>query len=386
MDKLQWLANLVRFDTTSQNSNLALVDTIGDWLNQYRIFFKMIYGSDKSKANLFAMIPASNGETKGGIVFSRHTDVVPVDGQIWNSDPFIVIERNGKIYGRGTCDMKGFIAVVLSLVPDICKMKLNKPIYFSFSCDEEIGCLGVPYIVQYIKESKIFPQACIVGEPSRMQPITGYKGRQVFHCQVKGLAAHSSLAPRGCNAVEYASRLITYIRQLALFFQKEGPFDKDFDVPFTTLSTNIISGGYARNVIPANCEFIFEIRYIPDFSKESLRSQVENYINEELLPEMRKTYSEADIFIDIISDAPGFSVSEDEPITDLIRKIIGIKSPKKVSYSTEAGIFQRASIPTIICGPGDIDQAHRANEFITVEQLNLCENVLRNIIHFFCVK
>lgn len=385
MDKLQWLAKLIGFNTSSRNSNLALINLVEEWLRQHHIASSIVYGSDKSKANLFATLPTGDGETQGGIIFSGHTDVVPVDGQVWDSDPFIATEHQGKIYGRGACDMKGFIAVMLSLVPEIHKMKLQKPIYLSLTCDEEIGCLGAPYLLQHIKQSDIRPQACIIGEPSGMQPITGYKGRQVFHCQIKGLAAHSSLAPRACNAIEYAARLIAYIRQLALFLQKEGPFDKDFDVPFTTLTSNIISGGYARNVIPANCEFIFEVRYLPDFLKENLRSQIENYINEELLPEMHKVYPEAAIYLNAISDAPAFSVSEDEAIVRLLRRITGVKSPLKVSYSTEAIIFQRASIPTVICGPGDIEQAHGANEFITIEQLNVCESVLRNVIRFFCL-
>ncbi|RYX71762.1 acetylornithine deacetylase, partial [Legionella pneumophila] len=336
------------------------------------------------KANLFATIPASNGSTEGGILLTGHTDVVPVVGQIWKTDPFVATEKDGKIYGRGTCDMKGFIAVLLSFVPDLQKLKLLKPIHFSFTCDEEIGCVGVDYLVDYLQKMGIRPEGCIVGEPSNLRPIIGEKGRRLYHCQVQGKSVHSSLASEGCNAIIYASRLICYINTLAKYMEKNGPFDNDFDFPFTTITTNIISGGIATNVVPGTCEFILEIRYIDQFPNENFRNQIENYINSDLLLEMRETYSEAAIYFDEISDSPGFNAVEESSITRLVRAVTGVKGRFKVSYTTEAGTFQSARIPTIICGPGNIEQAHSANEFITIEQLNICEKVLRNVITFFC--
>ncbi|WP_133127292.1 acetylornithine deacetylase [Legionella nagasakiensis] len=386
MDALQWLTSLISFDTTSRNTNLPLIEVIEAWCARYHIASQIILGSTKNKANLFATLPTINGERQGGIILSGHTDVVPVDGQVWNTDPFVATERHGKIYGRGTCDMKGFLAVILALLPEFKTLKLKKPVHVAFTCDEEVGCLGVPYLLEHIKNTEIHPEACIVGEPSGMRPIVGYKGRQVYHCQIKGLAAHSSLTLQGCNAIEYASRLICYIKNIAEHLKKKGPFDNDFDVEFTTITTNIISGGEANNIIPGNCEFIFEIRYIPETSLENLRSQIENHINDTLLPEMQRVYPEAAIYLDLISDAPGFTALEDEPITRLVRIITGERARFKVSYSTEAGLFQRAHIPTLICGPGEIEQAHRPNEYVTKEQLKICEHVLRNVIYFFCLK
>ncbi|AHE67151.1 acetylornithine deacetylase [Legionella oakridgensis] len=385
MDAQQWLASLISFDTTSRNTNIPLIEVIEAWCKRHHLASQIILGRHEKKANLFATIPAKNGEVEGGIILSGHTDVVPVDGQLWDSDPFVATEHHGKIYGRGTADMKGFIAVVLALLPEFKTLKLKKPIHVAFTCDEEIGCLGVPYLLDYLQRAGIHPEACIVGEPSGMRPIVGYKGRQVYHCQIRGLAAHSSLTTRGCNAIEYACRLICYIKQIADYLKKEGPFDNDFDVEFTTMTTNIISGGEASNIIPGNCEFIFEIRYIPNSSLENIRSQIENYINHTLLPEMQSVYSEAAIYLDLTSDAPGFTALEDEPITSLVRTITGEKERFKVSYSTEAGLFQRAHIPTLICGPGHIEQAHRPNEYISIDQLKICESVLRNVIHFFCL-
>ncbi|WP_106225115.1 acetylornithine deacetylase [Legionella pneumophila] len=384
MNTLQWLEKLVAFNTISSNSNMQLIKAIEDWFKLHNINSKIIPGQVKSKANLFATIPASNGSTEGGILLTGHTDVVPVIGQIWKTDPFVATEKDGKIYGRGTCDMKGFIAVLLSFVPDLQKLKLIKPIHFSFTCDEEIGCIGVDYLVDYFQKMGIRPEGCIVGEPSNLRPIIGEKGRRLYHCQVQGKSVHSSLASEGCNAIIYASRLICYINTLAKYMEKNGPFDNDFDFPFTTITTNIISGGTATNIVPGTCEFILELRYIDQFPIENFRNQIENYINNDLLLEMRETYSEAAIYFDEISDSPGFNALEESSITRLVRVVTGIEERFKVSYTTEAGIFQNARIPTIIFGPGNIEQAHSANEFITIEQLNICEKVLRNVITFFC--
>jgi acetylornithine deacetylase len=385
MDTLQWLAKLINFNTVSSSSNMQLIEAIDAWLKPQGIKTHITHGTSELKGNLFATIPAHNGGVQGGIILSGHTDVVPVAGQVWDTDPFVATEKDGKIFGRGACDMKGFIAVILALVPEFKKLKLLKPIHFALTYDEEVGCIGVDYLLEHLKELGIQPEGCIVGEPSCMRPIIGEKARQVYHCQVKGLPSHSSLAPLGCNAIEYASRLICYINKLAHHLKEKGPFDPDFDFPFTTVTTNLISGGSATNIIPGNCEFVFEVRYLPQFLTENFRSQIENYINDELLPAMKKTYSDAAIYLDRVSDASGFTAMEDTKITRIVRAVTGIKERFKVSYSTEASIFQDAHIPTIICGPGDIEQAHRPNEFISIEQLKLCENVLRNVINFFCL-
>ncbi len=385
MNTVQWLNKLISFNTVSSNSNRPLIEAVDAWFKSHDINSCIIPGPTEEKANLFATIPASNGQVDGGILLSGHTDVVPVVGQIWNSDPFVATEHEGKIYGRGACDMKGFLAVLLALVPEFKKLKLAKPIHYSFTCDEEIGCLGVDYLVDYLQKTGIHPEGCIVGEPSSMRPIVGEKARILYYCQIQGKAVHSSLASGGCNAIEYASRLICYINKIARYVKENGPFDKDFDLPFTTITTNLIEGGTAANIIPGRCEFTLELRYINEFLLENFNNQIKNYIDEKLLPEMRKTYPDATISFEVISDAPGFNAIEDSSITRIVRAVTGIKNRFKVSYATESGIFQNARIPTLICGPGNIEQAHTPNEFISIEQLYLCEKVLHNVIHFFCM-
>lgn len=385
MDTLEWLTHLISFKSISNTSNLEIINTIDSWFKLHQIPSKIIPGPVESRVNLWATIPAHNGQVEGGLLLSGHTDVVPVGGQKWNTDPFMAIQKDNKIYGRGTCDMKGFIAVILALVPVFKKLKLAKPIHFSFTCDEEVGCVGIDYMIDFFKKNGIQPEGCIVGEPSNMRPIIGEKARKLYHCQIQGKGVHSSLAFEGCNAIEYASRLISYIHSLARYVKENGPFDNDFDCPFSTITVNMVSGGIAMNVIPGVCEFILEVRYIPQFPIVNFHNQIENYINNELLPEMRKTYSEAMIYFDETSDAPGFQGVEDSTITRIVRTVTGISDRLKVSFGTEAGIIQRAHIPTVICGPGDIKQAHNPNEFITIDQLHMCEKIIENIITFFCI-
>ncbi|QRN03031.1 acetylornithine deacetylase [Legionella sp. MW5194] len=384
MNKFEWLHRLIGFNTVSSNSNLGFIQEIAVWFESHQIETTIIPGTTDDKANLLATLPASNGNRQGGLLLSGHTDVVPVAGQLWETDPFQAVEKDGRIYGRGACDMKGFLAVMLSLVPEIKSYTLHKPVHFAFTCDEEIGCLGVDFVAEHLKKIKLQPEGCIIGEPSGMKPIVGEKSRRVYHCQVQGKAAHSSMVTEGCNAIEYASRLITYINDLFNHLKTIGPFDDAFNIPYSTLSTNLISGGNASNIIPGLCEFMLEIRYIPEFPLEHFRSQVENHINEQLLPEMQKTFKEAAIYFDQVSDASGFTAREDAAITHLLRTVTGVKERLKVSYATEASAFQDMGIPTIICGPGDIAEAHRPNEFVTLDQLTICEHVLKNVIHFFC--
>lgn len=386
MNTRQWLTKLIGYNTISNGSNLQMIEAMEAWFKLHDIPCHVIRGPRRmSKANLFATIPAQHGETQGGILLSGHTDVVPVVGQPWDTDPFTATEKDGRIYGRGTCDMKGFIAVLLALVPEFKTLPLVKPIHFSFSYDEEVGCLGIAFLLAHLKKTGIKPEGCIVGEPSSMRPIIGEKGRQVYHCQIQGLAAHASLINRGCNAIDYASRLICYIKKQANAFIAKGPFDPDFDLPYTTIATTIVSGGIASNVIPGNCELIFEVRYLPDFPVQKLRNHIENYIRKRLLPDMKKSYPQAAIYLSQTSDAAAFNAEDNATITRVLRRITGVDTRLKVSYTTEAGLFAEAGIPTIICGPGNIEQAHRPNEFISIEQLRLCEHMFRQIIHAYCV-
>lgn len=386
MNKLEWLSKLIAFDTTSRNSNLDLIHYVQNWLSEQGIRSHLIHDPEEPKANLFASLPAKDGSINGGLILSGHTDVVPVDGQQWNSNPFEMNILEDKIYGRGACDMKGFIAVALALVPEFLQLKLPYPIHLAFSYDEEIGCRGAPFMINDLKNLGIQPKACIVGEPTDMRPVIAHKGKQSFRCSVHGAAAHSSLTTKGCNAIEYAARLICHVREMADQFKKSGPFDSHYDVPYTTLTTNLIQGGNAQNTIPAFCEFIFEFRNLPENEPEAIRSKIDSYIQNELLPDMRREYPDADLILDPIAGGPGLKAVEDADILKFAREVSGEKDSIKVSYATEAGLFQRADIPTILCGPGSIEQAHRPNEYVTKDQLLKCESFLRGMIkkiHFF---
>ena len=279
-------------------------------------------------------------------------------------DPFSATVTSDRVYGRGACDMKGFIAVVLALVPQFLKEKLNQPLHFAFSYDEEVGCQGAPLLIADFQQQGIQPAACIVGEPTDMHIVVAHKGITGFHCRIKGRAAHSSLTPQGCNAIEYAAHLISWIRGLATQFKQLGPYEEQYDVSFSTMTTNKIQGGTALNIIPDHCEFSFELRHLPEVDPEQLFLQLKNYIHENLLPQMKKEHLDAAIELVPICAVPGFASSEKESITKLVRAITHQKEKHKVSYATEAGIFQQAGIPTVICGPGNIAQAHRADEFV----------------------
>ena len=380
MNSVEWLSHLIAFDTTSRNSNMHLIEEVEAWFKQHKIDSRLVRSPTENKANLFATIPAANGQTTGGLILSGHTDVVPVDGQAWDINPFLAIEKDNRIYGRGACDMKGFIAVALSLVPDIQKMKLAKPIHFALSYDEEIGCRGAPYMIDALLREGVQAEACIVGEPTDMFPVVAHKGIQVFRCHLQGLAAHSSLTPHACNAIEHAAELICYLRSLADEMKEIGPFDHDFDVPHTTLSTNMIQGGIAHNTIPADCELFFEFRNLPAVSPADINYQINQFIKHKLEPKMQLEYAKASVALDQIATAPGFESSMNANIVSIARELLEDQSNHKVAYATEAGLFQNAHIPTIVCGPGNIEQAHRANEYVEIAQLKKCEAFLREMV------
>ncbi len=250
MNTLDWLKKLISFDTTSRYSNLSLIEYLANSFNNHQINPILIHDNKEPKANLLATIPGHNGRLDGGIILSGHTDVVPVDGQTWEQDPFQATVKDERVYGRGSCDMKGFIAVVMSLIPRLKDMNLTFPVHFAFSYDEEIGCLGAPNLIDKISTLNYNPRACLVGEPTSMRPVIGHKGIQVYRCKIHGVAAHSSLTHQGCNAIEHAASFISYLRTIAAQFKTQGYKDGAYDVPYTTLSTNFIQGGNAYNTIP----------------------------------------------------------------------------------------------------------------------------------------
>lgn len=385
MDTRTWLETLVSFDTTSRNSNLELITTVKDALQQQGISSWLAHNPERTKANLFASLPATAGPdagtTQGGIVLSGHTDVVPVDGQKWDTNPFVLTEKNGLLYGRGSCDMKGFIAASLALVPEFMAMPRVKPLHIALSFDEEVGCMGVSSMLDELQRQGFKGDGCVVGEPTSMNVVVAHKGINVFNCKVHGKAAHSSLTPQGCNAIEYAAQLICTIRSFADHYKASGPYDELFDVPFSSMTTNQIRGGIAVNTIPDLCEFTYEFRNLPGMSPHQMQAQITSYIQDVLLPKMRREYADANIEVETIALTPELETAEQEAITLLVRALTEDRQIRKVAYATEAGLFQGIGIPTIVCGPGDIAQAHKPNEFVAIDQLARCENFLRKLGH-----
>ena len=383
MNNRQWLETLVGFDTTSRNSNLDLIATLRDSLEQQGIKPWFAHNKEKTKANLFATLPATAGaaagNTEGGIVLSGHTDVVPVDGQKWDTDPFKLTEKEGALFGRGTCDMKGFIGTAMALVPEFLAMPRVKPLHLAFSYDEEIGCIGAPVMLEEIVRRGIKVDGCVVGEPTNMNVVVAHKGINVFACKVHGKSAHSSLTPQGCNAIEHSARLICAIRDFADAYKANGPYDQFFDVPFTTMTTNQIRGGIAVNTIPELCEFTYEFRNLPGMTVGDIQARIDDYVRDVLLPKMKLEFADARVEIDNFAGSPALEAAEQAAMTELVRALTGDRETRKVAYGTEAGLFQQIGIPTIVCGPGDIGNAHKPNEFVTLDQLANCEQFLRRL-------
>lgn len=382
MDSEAWLKQLISFNTTSRLSNLQLIYSIQTWLAQYKINSQLSFDATGQKANLFATLPAEGNPLTGGLILSGHTDVVPIEGQVWETDPFIAVKNHDRIYGRGACDMKGFIAVVLALVPEFVKLKLKKPLHFAFSYDEEVGCLGAPVLITHFQSQGVRPTACIVGEPTEMHPVIAHKGIQVFRCQVTGHAVHSSLTPQGCNAIEYAAQLICSLRDFSKTWIRQEK-DPHFDVPYTTMTSNMIKGGNSMNTVPNLCEFFFEFRNLPKVSPKNIILKIKKYVDDILLPEMKHAYPGSEVIIAPLGSVPAFEAALDVEITKLVYAITRQDHPHKVSYATEAGIFQNAGISTLLWGPGSIREAHGANEFIALSQLTLCKKWLLEAVQRF---
>ena len=375
---LDLLKILIGFDTTSFKSNLDLIKFIENYLNQYKIKSELVYDETKNKANLFATIGPNSS---GGIVLSGHTDVVPVANQKWDTDPFQLIEKDQKLYGRGTSDMKSFIGLVLSRVPKIVEKKLSKPIHLAFSYDEEIGCVGVHGLLELIEKKSIKPEFCIVGEPTSMEVVIGHKGKHAYSVKVEGLACHSGQAPFGVNAINYASKLIAYIDELNKEKSINGPFDHDYEVPYTTLHTGLIKGGTILNIVPDLCEFEFEVRNLIKDDPLQLVNKIKDYANQKLIKDMHKVSSKTGVSFNEKINYPALDMSENIDLVKKIKELLKNNKHKKVVYGTEGGLFKnRFNIPTIVCGPGSIDQAHKPNEFISIEQINKCSKFLDNLI------
>lgn len=369
----EMLGRLIGFDTVSRKSNLAAIDFIRDYLDGHGVASRLTYDKSGAKANLFATIGPAD---RPGVILSGHSDVVPVDDQDWSSDPFAMREADGRLYGRGASDMKGFIAAALAMVPEFKERARAAPIHLAFSYDEEVGCIGVNRLIEQIGLAEERPFACIVGEPTRMKPIIGQKGLHVARCRVHGREAHSSRTPYGVNAVEAAAELISRIAAIGRRFREQGPFDPGFDPPFSTVHCGTVHGGAAQNIVPAHCDFTFEIRNLPGHDPEPFFAEIEHLAHDELAPGLKAVAPEAGFTIIRRHGLPDYSIAEDHPVVALVRQALGANEAGKVSYMTEAGLFGRAGIPTVICGPGDIAQAHKPDEFIDRSELVRCEAFL----------
>ncbi len=376
-DARSLLEKLVGFDTVSSKPNLELIGFIAEHLSAHGVSSVLINDDTGHKADLLATI---GPQVAGGLLLAGHTDVVPVENQDWSSDPFTMVERGGRLHGRGTCDMKGFIAVVLAAVPALAAAGLRRPVHLGFTYDEEIGCFGGQALARHIEGLEVRPARCVVGEPTSMAVVNGHKGKLSVDCRVHGTEGHSAFIDKGVNAIEIGAEIVSRLRSMQRRAQADGPFDDRFDPPFTTIQTGLMTGGIARNIIPKDCRFEFEIRNLPGQDSGVFLTELETFIADELLPDMRAIAPDSGITLDIHSDIPALAPDDDSEMLKLSLQLTGANAPGYISFATEAGLYQGIGIPTIVCGPGDIAQAHRPDEFVALDQLALCKTFLGDLI------
>jgi acetylornithine deacetylase len=372
---VELLARLVHFDTTSHRSNLALISFVEDYLAQHGVASNLVPNAEGTKASLYASV---GPQGVAGVALSGHTDVVPVDGQTWSSDPFVLTERDGRLYGRGSADMKGFLACVLAAVPEFARRKLTVPIHLAFSYDEEVGCLGVRPLIADIQRRFVAPRVVIVGEPTSMSVVDAHKGPVRWHVEIKGRAAHSSLAPLGVNAISIAGKLLQELSRIEREL-KSTPRAERFDPPYATLQVTRIEGGTATNIVPVYCRFDFDIRALPGVDIVAIDRRIRTFAERECLPEMRRVAPESGIDIAVANHVPPFAAGATSEAVALALRLAGSNETHAVSYATEAGLFQEAGSPSVVIGPGDIAQAHTADEFIAKEQLDRCMTFLNRL-------
>ena len=377
------LERLVAFDTTSRESNLALIDFVWRYLTDLGISCELIHNAGRSKANLYARLgPAGSG----GVLLSGHSDVVPVDGQNWSVPPFALSERDGKLYGRGTADMKGFIACMLAAVPHFLAQPLAQPLHLAISYDEEVGCLGVRTLLDVLASRPEKPDLCLIGEPTELQPVLGHKGKLAVRCEVQGAACHSAYAPQGVNAIQYAAKLIHRLTTIGEVLAAPERQDTRFDPPFTTVQIGLIQGGRALNIVPAECTFDFEVRTLPQDDAQQVAEELEHYAQRELLPQMRAVNSDTEIRFYPLSSYPGLYTAAQSAAAQLLAHLTGSEAFSTVAFGTEGGLFHQAGIPSVICGPGSMAQGHKPDEFITIEQLDACDAMLRRLAGWMSLK
>lgn len=384
-NSLDWLTRLIAFDTVSRHSNLALIHDVRAYCEQLGLTVDLTFNEAKTKANLFVTVPAGENadQINNGLVLSGHTDVVPVDGQDWTSEPFTATIRGDKLYGRGACDMKGFIACALTILPQAVQLsnsgQLRRPLHLALSFDEEVGCLGAPLMLADLKARGITPDYCIVGEPTNMAMVVAHKGIAVYRCRVHGKSAHSSLIAQGVNAISYASKLVGYVDTLAEELSARDDNDALFTVPYSTLSVGTIHGGTATNIVPNLCEFTFDYRNLPHMTQDDILAPIQAKVAE-LNAQMQARAPETGIELMQEESVPAMTDNNSAELQSLIAALTGDDERHKVAYATEGGQFTNAGIPTIICGPGSIEQAHKADEYVELIEIERCDGFLQKLL------
>ncbi len=376
MTPKEMLERLVAFPTVSSDSNLELIEFVKTYLAEHGVSSTVIFNEDGSKANLFATIGPM---VPGGVVLSGHTDVVPALEAGWTNSPWSLTERNGRLYGRGTCDMKGFDALALAAVPDMLAASLKAPIHIALSYDEEVGCKGAPSMVERMAETIATPRAVFVGEPTRMRVVNGHKGIVAFNTHVRGHAVHSSRIDTGVSAVMVAARLVTWLDD-TMADNSRRPAPGTFEPPYTTLHCGVIKGGVAGNIVAESCSFITDIRAVPQENGQDSRDRFEHYARTEMESAMKAIAPNSGIEIEDLSSVPGLASELDGDAEALALALTGANDTAVVAYATEGGIFQNAGWSTVVVGPGDIAQAHQVDEYIEVEQLAAGERFIQRLI------
>ncbi len=381
-ETLKILSELIKFQTVSGTSNIKLIEYCEEKLSKHGATSFKTFDNAKQRVNLFSTISGKQKLNGGGIILSGHTDVVPASSKEWSFDPFVATQKNNKVYGRGSTDMKGFIACSLALAPYFASQDLKKPIHFSFTYDEETACQGAPIMIKELKKRNLNCSVCIVGEPTNMKAVQAHKGCYEYSTHFKGLAGHGSAPDKGVNAVEYATRFISKLMELREELKKREPKNSIFTPPYTTLGIGRIKGGLARNVIADQCVVDWELRPVVPEDGEYVNKKMDAYVKDVLLPEMKKVYPKADIKKEIIGEIIGFSKEEESEAINLICNLTGDNSREVVSFGTEAGLFQEIGISTVVCGPGSVEQAHTIDEYVSFEQLKKCLALLIQINDF----
>ena len=376
-DTLGILQRLIAYPTVSADSNLELIADLANHLDDCGARVELFQDDTGTKANLFASLGPDQSE--GGLLLSGHTDVVPVADQDWTTDPFELLERDGRLYGRGTCDMKGFIAAAVAMAREYGQMDLRRPLHFAFTYDEEVGCLGARALVPELQQRGIRPAMAIIGEPTDMRPIEGHKGCCEYTVRFSGLEGHGSAPERGVNAAEYAVRYVTHLMELRADLMQRMPPTSRYQPPWTTINIGAIRGGVAHNVIAGKAEVDWEMRPVQNSDVDFVKGAVAGFIESELLPAMRAVHPEADIETEVIGEVAGLEVLDNNAARDLVMALIGANGADVVPFGTEAGLFQEMGISVVVCGPGSIEQAHKPDEFVSIEQMESCIAMLEKL-------